>query len=200
MLAQSSPQVSDAILQASQVILLQRFHSFGIVGADVSIITFKGKRALSIQLPTTGTEPAAISILLGPGQFDFWGTGASALPPGAVFHPEQYTSYNPKGKPLFTGQDLDPNTLSIGRDAANRIQLDMGMRGAAIQRFLQFTSDNLNNYMTITLDSKVLMSAVIQAPINGIMGITGDFTQQVARAIMAVIRSGPLPDGTTFAS
>jgi preprotein translocase subunit SecD len=67
------------------------------------------------------------------------------------------------------------------------------MKGDAIGKFGSFTSQNVGQYLTVTLDRQVIESAVIQNPITGPGVITGQFTLDQANQIVTVLKYGALP-------
>jgi preprotein translocase subunit SecD len=66
------------------------------------------------------------------------------------------------------------------------------MQGDAISRFGTFTSQNVGQYLTVTLDKQVIESAVIQNAITGPGVITGTFTTPQAQQIVTVLKYGAL--------
>ena len=98
-------------------------------------------------------------------------------------------------RPAFTGKDLDASSLKVNKGYSQQgsLTIQFSMRSDAIQRFQSYTAGKIGDYLTITLDSKVLESAVINSAISGPGKIVGDFTQQQANAIVAALKSGALP-------
>lgn len=74
-----------------------------------------------------------------------------------------------------------------------RSEINFEMKGDAIGRFAQFTQQNIGNYLTVTLDNKVIESGLIASQINGPAVISGNFTHQQATAIVSVLKYPPLP-------
>jgi len=186
--------LSQDELTTTQTILSQRFSSFGLPGAKVQATTANGYPAILVELPHFGgTEKLAINTLLENGVLEFWDTGPTEVKVGSMFEPSQYTQYNPGGKPPFTGQDLDPDSLVVTENQAGRLEIDFSMKGGAIERFRLYTANHIGHFLTITLDGKVLESAVIQSAINGRGQIIGSIGQQQAQAIVATLRHGSLP-------
>src|SRR5437588_8037231 len=67
------------------------------------------------------------------------------------------------------------------------------MKGGAISRFGTFTGKHIGDFLTITLDRKVISSASINSQINGPGIIQGSFTQEQAKSIVTVLQYGALP-------
>jgi hypothetical protein len=192
---------SQTELEAASTILSQRFSNFGLQGVSAQVTTSGGQSGILVELPRFGgNEQQTIGILAGTGELAFWGTGDISVPIGTTFAPSQYARYNPGDQPHFTGQDLDTNSLAVTKDYMGNPQVEGMMKGDAVQRFQLYTAQNIGNYLTITLDDKVLESAVIESSISGpfiIGGAGGEFTQQQVRAIVAALKSGALPVALT---
>lgn len=181
------PAVRDAIEQRVN-------GGLGVNEPSIRLQTSNGVPAISVELPGfTGNQTQAIQTLLQTGNLEFWSTGPSAAQIGAAFDPTQYTTYNPNNKPWFTGKDLDPTQTYVSYDSAGRPQISFEMKGSAIGSFGTFTSKNVGQYLTVTLDRSVIESAVIQSAITGPGVITGNFTVDQASQIVTVLKYGALP-------
>ncbi|HLI70659.1 MAG TPA: protein translocase subunit SecD [Ktedonobacteraceae bacterium] len=174
----------------------------GVTDATIRQQTVNGLPGLLVELPglNSGDQQAAIQSITNSGILEFWNTGSSQLTEGTTFDPSQYTQYNAGGKPLFTGKDLNPSSISVGTDEAGRPDINFAMQGSAISKFYTFTESNVGSYLTVTLDRKVIQSAVIQSGINGPGEITGQFTPEEAQSIVSLLKYGALPVGFTVAS
>jgi len=165
----------------------------GVSEPSIRIITTNGQPAISVELPGfTGNQTEAVNSLLKTGNLEFWSTGPSSAAIGSAFDPSQYTQYNPGGKPQFTGADLDSSQVYVSQDQTGRPQISFEMQGNAISQFGQFTSKNIGEYLTVTLDRQVIESAVIQNAITGPGVITGNFTTDQANQIVTVLKYGAL--------
>ena len=192
--AQRSRKPSQAEMEATCNILTQRFTSFGLPGASVMVVTANGQSAIQVELPLLGSkEQQAIDILLETGALEFWNTGPQPVPLGSTFDCTHFIQYNPGCKAQFAGTDLDPSQIAVGTDQAGRPDILFSMKGGAVQKFGSFTQNNIGNYLTVTLDRKVIESAVIQSAITGQGEISGNFTSDKANALVSVLRYGSLP-------
>src|SRR6266566_4393771 len=86
--------------------------------------------------------------------------------------------------PLATGATLDP---------AQFAQYNPGNKPL-------FTGKHIGDFLTITLDRKVISSASINSQINGPGIIQGSFTQDQAKSIVTVLQYGALPLSMSVAS
>lgn len=185
---------SQAEMQFASQILAQRFSNFGLSGVSVSVVKLDGQLAMQVELPHFGgDERQTIGTLVQTGKLEFWSTGPSAVPLNQFFDPAQYAQYNPGGKPWFTGKDIDPSQVGVGKDMAGRPDINIAMKARAVAGFFSFTQEHTGQFLTLTFDRRVIESAVIQNAINGPTVITGRFTEQQANAIAADLKAGSLP-------
>ena len=162
---------------------------------NIYVQNSSGQYGIVVELPglTSGNTFQQIHSLLQTGNLEFWNTGPTPVALGSAFDPSQYTQYNTGGKAPFTGANLDSSQISVGTDQAGRPNILFAMKGSAVQSFGSFTQSNIGNYLTVTLDRKVIESAVIQSAITGQGEITGSFTSDQANALVSVLKYGPLP-------
>ncbi len=193
--AEKGSTPSQAEMEATRILLSQRFISFGLQGSSVRVLTVNGQPGILVQLPHFGgNEQQAIDTLLGTGVLAFWDTGPYAtVPVGTPFYPSPYIQYNPGGRPRFTNQDLDPSALSVFRDPEGLLAISCTMKGDAVNRFQLYTANNIGHALTITLDGKVLESGIIETSIAGPFEVPVNSTQQQASALVSVLEYGPLP-------
>ena len=173
----------------------------GVNEPNIYVQQSNGQYGIVVELPgfTSGNQFEAINSLLKTGNLEFWTTGSQPVPQGSTFDPTQFASDNPNG-PEFTGKDLDATQVSVGTDQTGRPDINFEMKGDAIGRFGQFTQQHVGQYLTVTLDRKVIESAVIQSAITGQGEITGRFTTDEAQQIVTVLQYGALPIVLTIAS
>jgi preprotein translocase subunit SecD len=186
-LDQEMPAVRNAIEQRVN-------GGLGVNEPNIRLQTSNGSPAILVELPGfTGNQTNAVNSLLQTGNLEFWSTGPTPVQIGATFQPSQFATYNPNSKPWFSGKDLDANQVFVSYDQAGRPQISFAMQGNAIGSFGQFTSKNVGQYLTVTLDRTVIESAVIQSAITGQGVITGQFTLDQANQIVTVLKYGALP-------
>ena len=153
--------------------------------------------SISVELPglNSGSQQEAIQTLLKTGNLEFWDTGSSGgLQDNTSFDPAQFAQSNGGTRPLFTGKDLDPNGLSVGQDSQTGAYLiNFAMQGSAVGHFSSYTANHIRDYLTVTLDRKVITSATIQSQIPGNGQITGTFTLDQAQNIVNLLKYGALP-------
>ncbi|HKV58161.1 MAG TPA: protein translocase subunit SecD [Ktedonobacteraceae bacterium] len=186
-LATEMPAVRDALEQRVN-------GGLGVNEPSIRLQSSNGQPAILVELPGfTGNQTSAVNSLLKTGNLEFWNTGSTPVQVGTAFNPTQYTSTNPGGKPWFTGKDLDASQVYVSYDQAGRPQISFEMKGDAIGKFGTFTSQNIGQYLTVTLDRNVIQSASINSAITGPGVITGQFTLDQANQIVTVLKYGALP-------
>src|SRR6266700_3069407 len=187
---------SDANMDAARIRIEQRVNGgLGVNEPSIRIQKTNGQPSISIELPGfSGNQQQAINNLLKTGTLEFWNTGQTSLPEGSTLNPASYAQYNPGGKALFTGNDLDPSSLKVGQDSqTGAYDIEFSMKGDAIGRLSKFTANNIGSYFTITLDRSVVSSPVIQSQLPGSGQITGRFTLDQAQQLVNVLKYGALP-------
>lgn len=208
----SQADLQNSVSTAESQIAQRVGGGLGVNDATIRQQTVNGLPGLLVELPglNSGDQQAAIDSLTKSGKLEFWATGSNSVALNSVCDPapsaqEQgnvctsYASLNTHGA-QFTGADLDPNQVYVSSDDAGRPQISFAMKGGAVGRFFTFTQQNVNQFMTVTLDRKVIQSAQIQSAINGAGVITGQFTQQDAQNIVNLLKYGALPVGFSIAS
>jgi len=176
----------------------------GVNEPDIRVQSGSSGPSISVELPglNSGNQQEAINTLLKTGNLEFWDTGSSGcLADNTSFDPTQYKQSNGGTQPLFTGKDLDPNSLSVGQDPNTGAYLiEFSMQGNALGRFSSFTANHIGDCLTVTLDSSVITSATIQSQIAGNGQITGQFTETQAANIVELLKYGALPIPLSIAS
>lgn len=198
----SQTQLQESVATAEGQIAQRVSGGLGVNDANIRLQTVGGLPGLLVELPglNSGDQQAAIDSLTHSGKLEFWATGTNAVPVNTTLDPTQYTQYNHGTTAPFTGADLDPGQVSVGSDDAGRPLVRFAMKSGSSAKFCTFTQQNLNQYMTITLDKKVISTATIQSAICGGGQITGQFTQQEVQNIVTQLKYGALPVSFKVAS
>ncbi len=95
-----------------------------------------------------------------------------------------------------TGRDL--RDAQPGRDENGRPMVRFSLTGEGGRRFYAFTSAHVQDSLAVVLDNKVMEVATIQEPIRDEGRITGSFTEQQAKDLALILRSGALPAGIHY--
>jgi preprotein translocase subunit SecD len=112
--------------------------------------------------------------------------------PGAGGEGSNAEWYELKTVPVWGGTDIrdaqpghDPNT--------NQPEVNFYLTNAAGEKFAQFTSTHIGKPMAIVLDNRVHEVATIQGEIHDQGNIHGGFTEQSAKDLSMLLRTGALP-------
>ncbi len=95
-----------------------------------------------------------------------------------------------------TGRDL--RGAEPTRDENGRAAVRFLLTGNGGQRFAAFTGAHVGDKLAVVLDNKVQEVATIQEQIHDEGRITGAFTEQQAKDLSMVLRSGALPAGIQY--
>lgn len=141
-------------------------------------------------------EASIASLLDATGQVDFIDTGSASLDIGTDMTGRTCATNCAPGqyKIVFTGDEIDPNSVSANLDPSTDLPLiQFAFQRAAQGAFASYTQHNIGNYLTFTLDNKVIESATIQSQINGPVEISGITTLAKAQNLATLLKYGPLP-------
>jgi preprotein translocase subunit SecD len=94
-----------------------------------------------------------------------------------------------------TGRDL--RTASVGTDEYGKPNVHFTLTNDGGRRFSNFTRAHVGDYLAVVLDKKVQEVAVIKSEISDQGEISGNFSDQSAKDLALILRSGALPAGIT---
>ena len=199
--------VSQADMDTARQIVDRRVNAFGVTEP---IVQLEGDRRILIELPGTDDPQSAIDLIRETALLEFVHSGSVPLPEGMCIR----TSLNegPSRCELGPGQDI---TSEIENPAPlfDTVMTGAGVRDAQVQGdplgnvfvaftlkadeadlFAEYTAQNINNFLTIVLDKRVISSPQISSVIDGGQGtITGGFTPEEADQLATQLRFGSLP-------
>jgi preprotein translocase subunit SecD len=95
-----------------------------------------------------------------------------------------------------TGRDL--RDAQVSQDEMNKPAVRFMLTGEGGRRFASFTGSHVGDSLAVVLDNKVQEVATIQEQIHDEGRITGSFTEQQAKDLAMVLRSGALPAGIKY--
>jgi len=108
------------------------------------------------------------------------GDGTATETPAIVYHT------------VMTGKELKEAAVTQNDVGQYIIQFMLTSEGGDV--FGDYTTANVNKFLTIVLDKQVISSPRIETPITGGSGvITGNFTYEAANALVVQLRYGSLP-------
>jgi preprotein translocase subunit SecD len=181
---------SKQLAQTTVALAARAQRGLGVQGASATAL--KGNE-VQIDLPGYTDQQLAESALTAQGVAQFIDTGGNPLQVGTTVAAHQYPV-------LFTGAQIDPNSIQATLDQNNAPIVVFEFQGAARSQFATYTRENAGNYLTITVDGVVVESATIQSEIDGQAEITGSQSMVAAQALAAELKSPPLPDPVSLVS
>ncbi len=95
-----------------------------------------------------------------------------------------------------TGKDL--RSARVGNDEFGKPSVNFTLSNQGGARFSNFTRAHVGDYLAVVLDNKVQEVAVIKSEISDSGQIEGNFTQESAKDLAMILRSGALPAGITY--
>jgi preprotein translocase subunit SecD len=97
----------------------------------------------------------------------------------------------------ISGRDLRSADVSRDNDTGQpTVTFNLTSEGG--QKFYNFTSQHVNDSLAVVLDNKVQEVANIEEPIRDNCQIRGNFTEDEAKDLALVLRSGALPAGINY--
>ena len=194
--AEKGSMPSQVEMETTRTILASRFSQFGFKGSSVNVVKVAGQPGIRIELPGLGdNKQKIIQLLVETGKLEFWDTGPQGLlVQGTSFKPEEYTKYNPGDQPQFTNADLNPHAFSVVQNFNTKsYDVTFAMQSSSVNRFQRYTSNAIGRVLTVTLDRTVLNSSIIHSELDGSGALSDNFTQQQAKALASLLKSGVLP-------
>lgn len=95
--------------------------------------------------------------------------------------------------PIVSGIDLRNAQARQGQGLAGSYEIDFELKPAAAEKFQQWTTRNIGNYLAIVLDNEIKTAPVIKGAISDRGSIEGSFTKEQAEDLALTLRSGALP-------
>ncbi|PHR46614.1 MAG: protein translocase subunit SecDF [Fluviicola sp.] len=96
-------------------------------------------------------------------------------------------------KPRVGGSDIESARVSVDPDDGS-IGVSVSMTARGSEEWGAMTSENVGNYIAISMDNKVFSAPVIKGPITGGQTmISGGFTSEEAKGLTNLLNAGALP-------
>ena len=202
--------VSTDQLDNARQILENRSNGLGV--GDITFQTAGNNRIIA-EFPGMTDTDEVLATLKGTGLLEFVDTGNESFTPGtpiktdtqaptesvepeATATPDTEDSETPVTEEtiyhtVLTGSALDNVTVQMYN---TQPVISFSLNSDAAKIFSEFTTNNINKYLTIVLDGEVISSPVIENAITDGQGIiSGNFTIESANALAVQLRYGALP-------
>lgn len=200
--------VDAQAMDVARTIVENRTNALGVSENSIQVA---GERRIVGEFPGVQDANAILTTIQKTGLLEFVDTGDQYLEPDTVvqtdFNPSGATAATPAPTPaagetpapeatlyhtVMTGLELKSVLVSPGSIGGYQIDFTLSDEGAKI--FGDHTSKNVNKFLAIVLDKKVISCPKIESAITGGQGtITGQFTIEEANAFAVQLRYGSLP-------
>jgi len=213
--------VTSDSMDAAKAIVENRINGLGVVEP---LIQKAGTCRLIVQLPGISNPDEAIRTFGGTGLLEFIDAGDTPLAEGqlvqttglsTVVVPGQATPVPPTATPtpvitstadvtatapvtptyrtVMTGRELRSAQVAF-QQTTNQPYIAFTLSEDGAKIFADYTTKNVNKYLAITIDKRVISSPVIKSPITGGSGIIeGKFTLEEANRLVVQLKYGALP-------
>jgi preprotein translocase subunit SecD len=167
------------------------------LGVTEAVIRTEGGNRISIEIPGLQDDAQAKALIGQTGQMYVFGT-TTAVPDGTQVTPAGNGQFTISGQTgtfpvLFTGRDLDPNSISATIDPnSSQPIVTFTLVGNARNTFATYTRNHVGQYLTTALDNRTINSATIQSEIDGNGEINGLSVSQ-AQNLASLLKYGSLP-------
>ncbi len=150
------------------------------------VITIVGGDRVLVQVPGESKSDEILKLIGETALLEFLDVGDNALQDGYDVSKDNYPV-------ILSGRDL--NNAFPTRDSMGRPAVGFAFKPEAGDKFGRFTQNNVDKYMAIALDKKVISCPVIRSAIWGGNGIIegGNFTVQNATLLANQLKGGALP-------
>jgi preprotein translocase subunit SecD len=166
----------------------------GSLGTTDAVVRTEGGKRISIEIPGLQDDQQAKQLLGSTGEMNIIDTQGQQLQIDQPAVGCTTSCQTGQYKIVFTGSQLDPNSISAGLDPqTNQPIVTFAFSGAAKNKFADYTRSNIGKYLTVTLDGKVIESAQIQSEIDGNGQITGIPSITSAQNTASLLKYGALP-------
>ena len=199
--------VSAEQMETARTILENRSNGLGV--SEV-VFQLAGDNRIIAEFPGITNTDEVLDTLKGTGLLEFVDTGDTPFSEGtpirtdittgsAETEPETVADETETGEEseetvyhtVLTGSDI--KTVGVELMNANNPVVTFELKDSGAQVFSDFTSNNINRFLTIVLDGKVISSPRINSAITDGAGmITGNFTLESANALAIQLRYGAL--------
>jgi preprotein translocase subunit SecD len=194
--------VDSESMQIARTIMENRTNALGV---SENVLQVAGERRIVGEFPGLENSDEVLATIQQTGLLEFVDTGDTNLEAGTEIQTDFGTSADsaPPASTdggtapvvyhtIMTGKDLRQVTVTQNQLGQYVIQFVLTSDGAKI--FADHTANNINKFLTIVLDKKVISSPVIKSAIPGGEGvIEGSFTAESANALAVQLRYGSLP-------
>jgi preprotein translocase subunit SecD len=205
-------ELPDGALEAAKGIIENRVNGLGVAEP---LIQMQGRQRIIVELPGIKDPDQAIATLKGTGLLEFVEAGDAFLQEGTIIRTSlggddlassfvitptaavTETAVAPSGEvyeTVMSGKHL--KTAGVSTDEYGRPQINFELTSEGARIFAEYTRQNINSFLCITMDKVVISCPRIQSEIPDGQGrITSQqgFSLEDARGLAVQMRYGALP-------
>lgn len=203
--------IDPQAMEDARQILENRTNALGVAENQFQVA---GERRIVGEFPGLSDPERIISVIRETGLLEFVDLGDTPIPDGTIIKTDfgqtgqdaaptptpQTDSANtgtedPTNKvwhTIMTGKEL--KSVGVSTDGKGGFEINFVLTTNGAQIFRDYTTNNVNKYLAIVLDKKIISAPRIESPIPDGQGrITGQFTYDSANALAIQMRYGALP-------
>jgi len=208
--------VSPEAIESAKKIIESRINALGVVEPQVATL---GMNRIMVQLPGLSKPDEAIRTFGNTGQLEFIDAGDTPLEPGTLVKTTGLatvvvpgaptpspaptvaptsevtttTPVSPTYRTVMTGRELRSAEVAF-QQTTNQPYIAFELTADGAKIFADHTAKNVNKFLAITLDKRVISSPVIKSAIPDGKGIIeGRFTLDEAKSLVLQLKYGALP-------
>ena len=194
--------VTAADLETTKTILESRVNALGV--SEVTMQVAPPRRIIA-EFPGISNPEEVVASVKQTGLLEFVDFGSTPLPDNTVIKTDQgggvtATPASDTTTPakdriyhtVMTGTSLQ--TINVQNSTSGGYEIAFTLKSESSKKFSDYTLANVNKYLAIVLDKKVISAPRINSQISDGSGvITGSYTQQTANEFAVQLRYGSLP-------
>ena len=194
--------VTTADLETTKAILESRVNALGV--SEVTMQVAPPRRIIA-EFPGISNPEEVVASVKQTGLLEFVDFGSNPLPDNTVIKTDQgggltATPASDTTTPakdriyhtVMTGTSLQ--TINVQNSTSGGYEIAFALKSDSSKLFSDYTLANVNKYLAIVLDKKVISAPRINSQISDGSGvITGSYTQQTANEFAVQLRYGSLP-------
>lgn len=183
----------DQALESAKTVIERRVNLFGVSEPLVQTQKVNNESRIIVELPGVTDVNQAIDLVGKTAKLTFWekvATVSGSLPKD---YPINAAGIGALSKTELTGSDLTSSALVFDSKTGNpQVQLKFSSNGA--KKFGEITKRNVGKPLAIALDNVIIEAPNVNEPIfTGDAVISGNFTQESAKALSTQLNAGALP-------
>jgi preprotein translocase subunit SecD len=188
----------DSALESAKTVIERRINLYGVSEPLIQTAKVNNDDRIIVELPGVTNVEQAVNLIGATAKMTFWEASDVALTPKEATS----SSYPVNSKLLnigpirqtdLSGSDLKSSAVVFDQNTGKpEVQLKFNSNGS--RKFGEITKRNVGKPVVIVLDNQIIEAPNVNEPIlTGDAIISGNFTQDSARALSTQLNAGALP-------